>query len=90
MAVNHRLRPPGRQAGRLHCPGKTRSARRAQKAIQTLQENGIKTMMMLTGDNQAVVPASAGNSPGRLFAEVLPDQKLEKIKALQESGEFVI
>ncbi|MCB0551097.1 MAG: heavy metal translocating P-type ATPase, partial [Phaeodactylibacter sp.] len=59
------------------------------ESIQTLQENGIKTMM-LTGDNQAVA-AKVSRQLGLddFFAEVLPDQKLEKIKALQESGEFV-
>ncbi|MCB0581901.1 MAG: HAD-IC family P-type ATPase, partial [Phaeodactylibacter sp.] len=59
------------------------------KAIGTLHENGIKTVM-LTGDNQAVA-ASVSRKLGMddFFAEVLPDQKLDKVKALQEKGEYV-
>ncbi|MCB0563962.1 MAG: copper-translocating P-type ATPase [Phaeodactylibacter sp.] len=59
------------------------------EAIQTLHKNGIKTMM-LTGDNKAVA-ASVSRELGLddFFAEVLPDQKLDKIKALQEKGEYI-
>ncbi|MCB9294872.1 MAG: cadmium-translocating P-type ATPase [Lewinellaceae bacterium] len=59
------------------------------EAIGTLHENGIKTVM-LTGDNQAVA-ASVSRELGMddFFAEVLPDQKLDKVKALQEKGEYV-
>ncbi|MCB0593774.1 MAG: cadmium-translocating P-type ATPase [Lewinellaceae bacterium] len=59
------------------------------EAIQTLHKNGIKTMM-LTGDNKAVA-ASVSRELGLddFFAEVLPGQKLDKVKALQEKGEYV-
>ena len=59
------------------------------EAIQTLHKNGIKTMM-LTGDNKAVA-ASVSRELGLddFFAEVLPDQKLDKVKTLQEKGEYV-
>jgi P-type Cu2+ transporter len=59
------------------------------EAIQTLKENNIKSIL-LTGDN-AKVAKSVSDSLGmdRFIAEVLPHQKLEKIKELQSKGEFV-
>ncbi|MFI5192482.1 MAG: copper-translocating P-type ATPase [Chitinophagales bacterium] len=58
-------------------------------AIRTLHENRIKSVL-LTGDNRQVAE-SVSNKLGidTYFAEVLPHQKLEKIKELQEKGEFV-
>ncbi len=58
-------------------------------AIKTLKENHIKSIL-LTGDNQKVAK-SVGDSLGMdsFVAEVLPHEKLEKIKQLQEQGEFV-
>jgi Cu2+-exporting ATPase len=59
------------------------------EAIKTLHENGIKSIL-LTGDN-AVVAKSVSNElkMDGFFAEVLPHQKLEKIKELQNHGEFI-
>jgi Cu2+-exporting ATPase len=59
------------------------------KAIQTLKQNNIKSIL-LTGDNNKVA-ASVSKTLGMesFFAEVLPHQKLEKIKELQSKGEFV-
>ncbi len=59
------------------------------EAIQTLKENNIKSIL-LTGDN-AKVAKSVSETLGMesFFAEVLPHQKLEKIKELQSQGEFV-
>lgn len=58
-------------------------------AIQTLKKNGIKTIM-LTGDNSTVAESvSKELELDGFFAEVLPHQKLEKIKELQIKGEFV-
>ena len=59
------------------------------EAIRTLKENKIKSIL-LTGDNSKVA-ASVSNTLGMdsFFAEVLPHQKLEKIKELQSTGEFV-
>ncbi len=59
------------------------------EAINTLRENKIRSIL-LTGDN-ARVAASVSKSLGMdsFFAEVLPHQKLEKIKELQSQGEFV-
>jgi Cu2+-exporting ATPase len=59
------------------------------EAIQTLHANKIKSIL-LTGDN-AIVAKSVSEElkMDGYFAEVLPDQKLEKIKELQAKGEFV-
>jgi Cu2+-exporting ATPase len=58
-------------------------------AIKILKENHIKSIL-LTGDNSKVAK-SVSDSLGmeRFIAEVLPHQKLEKIKELQDKGEFV-
>jgi Cu2+-exporting ATPase len=58
-------------------------------AIKTLTQNNIKSIL-LTGDN-AKVAKSVSDTLGMdsFMAEVLPHQKLEKIKALQSKGEFV-
>ncbi len=58
-------------------------------AIQTLHNNNIKTVM-LTGDNEVVArKVSESLKMDDFFAEVLPDQKLAKIRSLQEQGAFV-
>ena len=45
---------------------------------------------MLTGDNRHVAESVANKlDMNSFFAEVLPHQKLEKIKELQDSGEYV-
>ncbi|MBN8674331.1 MAG: cadmium-translocating P-type ATPase [Chitinophagales bacterium] len=59
------------------------------EAIQTLQQENIKSVL-LTGDNRRVAETVAGKlGMSSFFAEVLPHQKLEKIKELQDKGEFV-
>jgi Cu2+-exporting ATPase len=59
------------------------------EAIKTLKQEGIKSIL-LTGDNTKVA-ASVSKTLGmdRFIAEVLPHQKLEKIKELQKNGGFV-
>jgi Cu2+-exporting ATPase len=58
-------------------------------AIKTLHENHIKAVL-LTGDNRQVAEAvSKKLNIDDYYAEVLPHQKLEKIKELQGKGEFV-
>lgn len=59
------------------------------EAIKTLREENIKPIL-LTGDNNKVA-ASVSKTLGMdsFIAEVLPHQKLEKIKELQGKGEFV-
>jgi P-type Cu2+ transporter len=61
----------------------------SRHAIETLRANNIKSIL-LTGDNSKVA-ASVSKKLGMdsFFAEVLPHQKLEKIKELQQTGEFV-
>jgi Cu2+-exporting ATPase len=58
-------------------------------AIKTLKQNNIKSIL-LTGDNNKVAKAvSETIGMDSFIAEVLPHQKLEKIKDLQSKGEFV-
>lgn len=58
-------------------------------AIATLKENGIKTVL-LTGDNKVVAEGvSKTLGMDNYIAEVLPHEKLDKIKELQQQGEFV-
>jgi Cu2+-exporting ATPase len=58
-------------------------------AVKTLKDNHIKSIL-LTGDNIKVAK-SVSDSLGMesFIAEVLPHQKLEKIKELHDKGEFV-
>ncbi len=59
------------------------------EAIKTLKENKIKSIL-LTGDNNKVAKSvSETLGMDSFIAEVLPHQKLEKIKELQTRGEFV-
>ncbi len=61
----------------------------SSEAIKTLHENNIKTIL-LTGDNSTIAKAvSERLGMDNFMAEVLPHQKLEKIKELQDKGEFV-
>jgi Cu2+-exporting ATPase len=58
-------------------------------AIKTLQQNNIRSVL-LTGDNNKVAKSvSETLGMDSFIAEVLPPQKLEKIKELQSKGEFV-
>ncbi|TYB81839.1 MAG: copper-translocating P-type ATPase [Kosmotoga sp.] len=59
------------------------------EAIKILKENNLKIYMM-TGDNEKVAK-SVSDELGLdgYDAEMLPDQKLEKIKDFQDKGEFV-
>jgi Cu2+-exporting ATPase len=59
------------------------------EAIHTLKQNNIRSIL-LTGDNSKVAAAvSKALGMDSFFAEVLPHQKLDKIKELQSKGEFV-
>ena len=59
------------------------------EAIQILKQNNIKSIL-LTGDNKKVAETvSKKLGMDSFMAEVLPHQKLEKIKELQNQGEFV-
>jgi Cu2+-exporting ATPase len=59
------------------------------EAVKTLQRAGIKCTL-LTGDNEAVAKSVADElGMDGYMSKVLPDQKLDRIKELQEAGEFV-
>lgn len=61
----------------------------SKDAIQTLHENNIKSVL-LTGDNKQVAESvSKQLGIDTYYAEVLPHQKLDKIKELQDKGEYV-
>lgn len=61
----------------------------SKEAVQILHDHGIKTTL-LTGDNKIVAESvSKELNIDHYLAEVLPHQKLEKIKSLQQKGEFV-
>lgn len=56
-------------------------------ALQSLKENGIKHTVMLTGDNKSVADQVAEQlGINRVFAEILPEDKVEKIKQCKASG----
>ncbi len=58
-------------------------------AIQTLKKEGIKNFL-LTGDNEKVADkVSKALKMEGFLANVLPHEKLEKVKELQNKGEFV-
>jgi Cu+-exporting ATPase len=59
------------------------------EAVKALQAEGIR-IVMLSGDARGTAEA-VGRSLGidEVIAEVLPEQKVEKIKALQGAGRFV-
>src|SRR6267142_198999 len=58
-------------------------------AVKSLQALGVR-LVMLSGDARATAEA-VGRQLGidEVVAEVLPEQKLEKVKALQAAGHFV-
>lgn len=61
----------------------------SKQAVSTLQSMGIQCWM-LTGDNEATAKAvSKELGMDGYFAEVLPDEKQQKIKELQNKGAFV-
>ncbi len=58
-------------------------------AVQALHDRGIE-VAMLTGDSQAVADAVARQlGIDTVFAEVLPEDKAEKVKELQSQGKTV-
>ncbi|ARN77190.1 copper-translocating P-type ATPase [Nonlabens spongiae] len=58
-------------------------------AIKTLKDNDIKCIL-LTGDNEKVAKAVADKLDMKdYFAGVLPDEKQDKVKELQDQGEVV-
>ena len=61
----------------------------SKEAIEKLHKLGIKTIM-LTGDNEKTAQYIARQvGIDKVIAEILPYQKSEEVKKLQENGEFV-
>lgn len=61
----------------------------SKTAIQALKEQNIKVLMM-TGDNKYTAQAVAGELKlDNYYADCLPEDKLNKVKELQESGKIV-
>ena len=63
----------------------------SQDAVAILEAMGIE-VWMITGDNTRTAEAIArqvGINPSHVMAEVLPEQKAAKVKALQEEGKVV-
>jgi P-type Cu+ transporter len=59
------------------------------EAIRQLHQDGIR-VVMLTGDNRTTAQAVAGTlGIEEVIAEVLPDQKAEVVKRLQQDGRVV-
>ncbi len=61
------------------------------ESIEALHERGLETWM-ITGDNRRTARAIAeevGISPDRVMAEVLPEDKIDKVRELQDAGRRV-
>jgi len=62
----------------------------AKKALTQMRENGIKKIVMLTGDNKHTAEAVATElGLDEFHAELLPEDKVEYVKKLKESGHIV-
>ena len=59
----------------------------ALAAMKALRESGINHTVMLTGDNKSVTEKVAKQlGIDRVFAELLPEDKVEKVSACKEAG----
>ncbi len=62
----------------------------ASEAVASLQKAGIKHVAMLTGDNQLTGEAMAREAGiNEVYSDMLPEDKLEKVKMLQAEGQKV-
>lgn len=58
----------------------------AKEAVAGLRKEGIKNLIMLTGDNKKTGEGiGEALSLDKVYAELLPDQKVEKLEEIQES-----
>ena len=63
----------------------------ARATIQALREVGVQRLIMLTGDNHDVANAIAKEvGIDEVFAELLPEQKLEIVRELAEKGKIAM
>jgi Cu+-exporting ATPase len=77
----------GRVAGVLALADEPRPS--AARAVERLQQEGL-AVYLLTGDNRRTAEAIARTlGIDEVLAEVLPDQKAERVRELQEAGETV-
>jgi len=61
----------------------------ARQAVVKMQELGLE-VAMITGDNQKTAQAIGKQiGIGRIFSEVLPEDKAKYVKKLQDEGKFV-
>lgn len=59
----------------------------APLALQQLRENGIQHLVMLTGDNKSLAQRTATQLGfDQVFAELLPQDKMEKVERCKASG----
>ena len=59
----------------------------ARESIQQLKQNGVEQVFMLTGDNRYTAEKVAKLLEiDKVFAELLPESKVDKIKELKEQG----
>ena len=59
----------------------------AAEMVEQLRANGIKQIVMMTGDNRAAADYIAGQAGiDTVYADLLPEQKLEMVKELREQG----
>ncbi len=56
----------------------------AAEAMERLRGLGIKALLMLTGDNEAVAANIAGTLGMEFHAQLMPDEKLQAIRSLRE------
>jgi Cu+-exporting ATPase len=77
----------GRVAGLIAIADPVKSTSR--QAVAALERLGIGTVL-LTGDDRRTAEAVArAVGIGRVFAEVLPDRKLEEVRRIQDQGKVV-
>ena len=63
----------------------------AKQTIHALRDTGVKRLIMLTGDNWDVANAIAKQvGIDEVFAELLPEQKLEIVRNLAETGKIAM
>ena len=62
----------------------------AKEALNQMRENGIKKIVMLTGDNKHTAEAVATElGLDEFYAELLPENKVDYVKQLKSSGHIV-